>query len=174
MKPGLKDKLAGVRLFLCDVDGVLTDGMVVMGNGVESKRFNILDGLGMRLLQHVGIKVGWVSRRPSSATTMRAEDLKIDYLLQIEGSKVEAVSALLEQTGAAWAEVCYVGDDIVDLGVLGKVGVAVGVANAIDEVKEVADYVTERKGGFGAVREVVDLILKAQGRWATIVREHSQ
>jgi 3-deoxy-D-manno-octulosonate 8-phosphate phosphatase (KDO 8-P phosphatase) len=174
MKPELRRKLAGVRMFLCDVDGVLTDGMVLMGNGVESKRFNIVDGLGMRLLQKAGIKVGWVSRRPSSATSMRAEDLKIDYLIQIDGSKVEAVGALLDQSGTKWGEVCYVGDDIVDLGVLQRVGVAVGVANAIDEVKAVADYVTERAGGYGAVREVIDLILKAQGRWAAMIQEHSQ
>jgi 3-deoxy-D-manno-octulosonate 8-phosphate phosphatase (KDO 8-P phosphatase) len=174
MKPELKRKLAGVRMFLCDVDGVLTDGMVLMGNGVESKRFSIVDGLGLRLLQKAGIKVGWVSRRPSPATTMRAEDLKIDYLIQIDGSKVEAVAALLDRSGTSWGEVCYVGDDIVDLGVLQRVGVAVGVANAIDEVKAVADYVTERAGGYGAVREVIDLILKAQGRWAAMIQEHSQ
>jgi 3-deoxy-D-manno-octulosonate 8-phosphate phosphatase (KDO 8-P phosphatase) len=174
MKPELKRKLAGVRLFLCDVDGVLTDGTVLMGNGVETKRFNIVDGLGLRLLQKSGIKVGWVSRRPSSATTMRAEDLKIDYLIQIDGSKVEAVAALLDRTGTGWEAVCFVGDDIVDLGVLRRVGVAVGVANAIDEVKAVAHYVTEREGGRGAVREVVDLILKAQDRWAAMIQEHSQ
>ena len=174
MKPELKRKLAGVRLFLCDVDGVLTDGTVLMGNGVETKRFNIVDGLGLRLLQQAGIKVGWVSRRPSSATTMRAEDLKIDYLIQIDGSKVEAVAALLDRSGTGWESVCFVGDDIVDLGVLRRVGVAVGVANAIDEVKAVAHYVTEREGGRGAVREVVDLILKAQDRWAAMIQEHSQ
>jgi 3-deoxy-D-manno-octulosonate 8-phosphate phosphatase (KDO 8-P phosphatase) len=174
MKRGLKRKLAGVRLFLCDVDGVLTDGMVWMGNGVETKRFSIVDGLGMRLLQEAGIRVGWVSRRPSSATTMRAEDLKIDHLIQIDGSKVEAVAALLREQGRTWEEVCFVGDDIVDLGVLRKVGLAVGVANAIAEVKAAADYVTRRAGGYGAVREVVDMILKAQNRWSAVVREHSQ
>jgi 3-deoxy-D-manno-octulosonate 8-phosphate phosphatase (KDO 8-P phosphatase) len=174
MKRGLKDRLAKVRLFLCDVDGVLTDGMVLMGNGVESKRFNIVDGLGMRLLQQAGLKVGWVSRRPSPATTMRAHDLKIDHLLQIEGSKVKAIEALLQQTGRGWDEVCYVGDDIVDLGALSRAGVAVGVANAIEEVKSVAHYVTQREGGHGAVREVVDMILKAQDRWTALLREHSQ
>jgi 3-deoxy-D-manno-octulosonate 8-phosphate phosphatase (KDO 8-P phosphatase) len=174
MKRELKRRLERVRLFLCDVDGVLTDGMVLMGNGVESKRFNILDGLGMRLLQRAGVKVGWVSRRPSTATSMRAEDLKIDHLIQIDGSKVEAVEALLDRIGMAWGEVCYVGDDIVDLGVLGRAGVAVGVANAIEEVKAVVDYVTEREGGCGAVREVAELILKAQNRWSAVVEEHSQ
>jgi 3-deoxy-D-manno-octulosonate 8-phosphate phosphatase (KDO 8-P phosphatase) len=174
MKRELKRKLAKVRVFLCDVDGVLTDGMVLMGNGVESKRFNILDGLGMRLLQQAGVKVGWISRRPSSATSMRATDLKIDHLIQIEGSKVEAVEALLDRSGMAWGDVCYVGDDIVDLGVLRKAGVAVGVANAIDEVKAIADYVTKREGGHGAVREVIDLILKAQDRWTALIREYSK
>lgn len=170
----LKRRLAMVRLFLCDVDGVLTDGTVLMGNGVESKRFSIVDGLGLRLLQRAGIRVGWVSRRPSSATSMRAEDLKIDFLIQIDGSKVAAVTELLERERIEWSEVCYMGDDIVDLGVLRRVGVAVGVANAIDEVKAVSHYVTARAGGNGAVREVVDLILKSQERWLDMVEEHSQ
>ncbi len=174
MKRELKRRLAKIRVFLCDVDGVLTDGMVLMGDGVESKRFSIVDGLGLRLLQHIGVKVGWVSRRPSSATSMRAADLKIDYLIQIEGSKVEAVRALLERNGMKWAEVCYLGDDIVDLGVLRKAGVAVGVANAIEEVKAAADYVTKREGGHGAVREVAEMILKAQKQWTAVVREQSK
>src|ERR1051326_8426607 len=85
------DSLKRICLFLCDVDGVLTDGTVLMGNGVETKRFNIRDGLGLKILQHNGIKVGWVSRRPSSATKQRADDLKIDFLLQSDSGKVDAV-----------------------------------------------------------------------------------
>jgi 3-deoxy-D-manno-octulosonate 8-phosphate phosphatase (KDO 8-P phosphatase) len=169
----LKRKLARVRLFLCDVDGVLTDGTVLMGGGVESKRFNIRDGLGLRLLQREGIKVGWVSRRPSDATRQRAEDLKIDFLMQGDSNKVEAVAAILRQTGADWTQFCYVGDDIVDLGVLKRAGVAVAVADAIAEVRAAADYVTKAAGGHGAVREAVDLILKAQNKWRRLVQEYS-
>lgn len=104
----------------------------------------------------------------------RARDLKVDYLLQIDGSKVQAVESLLARARVCWGEVCYVGDDVVDLGVLKRVGVAVAVANGIDEVQAVADYVTRREGGHGAVREVVDLILRAQNRWSAVVRENSE
>ena len=169
----LKRKLARVRLFLCDVDGVLTDGTVLMGGGIESKRFNIRDGLGLRLLQREGIKVGWVSRRPSGATQQRADDLKIDFLVQGDRNKVEAVVAILRQTGVEWTEVCYLGDDIVDLGVLKRAGVAVAVGDAIAEAKGAADYVTKAAGGHGAVREAVDLILKAQNKWRRLVQEYS-
>lgn len=169
----LIDKLARVRLFLCDVDGVLTDGTVLMGNGVETKRFSIRDGLGMRMLQKEGIKVGWISRRSSEATAQRARDLKVDFLHQIEGNKVVAVESILKETGLSWSEICYIGDDVVDLGVLERVGLAISVADAICEAKAIADYVTHAPGGFGAAREVIELILKAQNRWEHVVREYS-
>jgi 3-deoxy-D-manno-octulosonate 8-phosphate phosphatase (KDO 8-P phosphatase) len=167
-------KFARVRLFLCDVDGVLTDASVYIGEGVELKRFNILDGLGLRLLQHNGIQVGWVSNRPSPATKVRAKELKVDFLCQQKGgSKVQAVTALLAKTGLDWKDICYMGDDIVDLGVLQRAGVAVAVANGIAEVKQVADYVTTLGGGQGAVRECVELILKSQKKWTKVVAGHS-
>jgi len=162
-----------VKLFLCDVDGVLTDGTVLMGNGVESKRFNIRDGLGLRILQKEGIRVGWISRRTSTATAQRAQDLKIDFLHQGDGSKVVAVEAILAETRLTWADVCYVGDDIVDLSVMKRAGVAVAVADSIPEVKRMADHVTRTAGGHGAVREVVELILKAQNKWRRLIQEYS-
>ena len=172
MNATLRQRLRKVRLFLCDVDGVLTDGTVWMGGGIELKAFHVWDGLGMRFLQRHGVRVGWVSRRASVATTQRAEDLKIDFLRQIDGSKVEAVEELLRETGCGWGEICYVGDDVVDLGVLRRAGVAVAVANAIPAVKRMAHHVTRRRGGDGAVREVVELILQAQGKWAGVLKEH--
>ena len=173
MDRSLKKKLSQVRLFLCDVDGVLTDGTVLMGNGVETKRFNIQDGLGLRLLQREGIKVGWISRRPLSATAQRAADLKIDFLHQGDDNKVTAAESILKQAGVNWAQTCFVGDDIVDLAVLKRTGVAVAVANGIPEVKAMADYVTRAAGGYGAVREVVELILKAQNKWKRLVAEYA-
>lgn len=168
----LTDQLAGVKLFLCDVDGVLTDASVFVGPDCEFKRFNILDGLGQRMLQHGGIKVGWVSRRVSEATTRRAKELKVDYLHQHDvSSKVIAVESILKETGFHWEDVCYVGDDIVDIGVLKRAGVAVAVANAVAEAKAVADYVTVQPGGHGAIREVVELILKAQNKWDALVEK---
>jgi 3-deoxy-D-manno-octulosonate 8-phosphate phosphatase (KDO 8-P phosphatase) len=160
-----------VRLLLCDVDGVLTDASVFIGGAQELKQFNIQDGLGLVNLRRQGLKVGWISSRPSPATTRRARELKIDFLRQEKGSKVCAVESLLAQTGIRWDEVCYMGDDIVDLGVLKRAGVAVAVANGVAEARAAADYVTRASGGHGAVREVVELILKAQNKWARIVAE---
>lgn len=166
-------RLQQVKLFLCDVDGVLTDASVIIGNDTEFKRFNIQDGLGLRLLARVGIKTGWVSNRPSSATTQRATELKVDYLHQGKGNKVEAIEAILVEAGCKWEETCYIGDDIVDLGALQRAGAAIVPANAIDEAKALAHYVTKREGGHGAVREAVQLILSAQGKWEKLVAEYT-
>jgi 3-deoxy-D-manno-octulosonate 8-phosphate phosphatase (KDO 8-P phosphatase) len=160
-------------LLLCDVDGVLTDASVFISGEEEIKQFNIRDGLGLVTLRRLGVKVGWISSRPSAATERRARELKIDFLRQEKGSKVCAVESLLAQTGFGWDEVCYVGDDIVDLGVLKRAGVAVAVANGVAETQAAADYVTRAGGGHGAVREVVELILKAQDRWSRLVAEHA-
>jgi 3-deoxy-D-manno-octulosonate 8-phosphate phosphatase (KDO 8-P phosphatase) len=174
LDPPLTAKLRRVRVFLCDVDGILTNATVVMGGGVEYKVFNVQDGLGLRLLQRCGVRVGWVSARPSAATQQRADDLKLDFLHQSSSSKVGAVEDILGQAGATWAQLCYMGDDIVDLGVLKRAGAAVTVANAIPEAKAMADYVTVAEGGRGAVREVVTLILRAQGHWDRLVAEYAQ
>ena len=166
-------RLRRVKLFLCDVDGVLTDGRIFMGDGKEFKAFSIQDGLGMLILQSQGIKVGWVSNRPSPVSQQRAEELKIDYFFQKKGSKVEAIQAILNEAGVDWDETCYMGDDVVDLGALKRAGVAVAVANGIEEAKAMAHYVTQAHGGHGAVREVVRLILVAQDKWKNVVERHA-
>jgi 3-deoxy-D-manno-octulosonate 8-phosphate phosphatase (KDO 8-P phosphatase) len=171
--PALRRKLTAVKLFLCDVDGVMTDGTVYMGSGMETKRFHIRDGLGLKFLQRHGIKVGWVSRRPSEATQQRADDLKIDFLVQHNGGKIEGVEAILRQTQLKWADVCYVGDDVVDIGVLDRVGLAVAVGDGVAEAKAAADYVTKARGGHGAIREIVEMILKAQNKWKLVVSEYA-
>ncbi|HXG49062.1 MAG TPA: HAD hydrolase family protein [Methylomirabilota bacterium] len=172
LPPALRAALRRVRLFLCDVDGVLTNGTVLVGNRTEFKEFNIHDGLGLRLLSRHGIKVGWISNRPSPATYQRAEELKVDFLVQDGGSKVRAIEAILTKTGCGWREVCYLGDDVVDLGPLRRAGVAVAVANAIPEAKAAAHFVTTAEGGRGAVREVAGLLLRAQGKWEAVLQEH--
>jgi 3-deoxy-D-manno-octulosonate 8-phosphate phosphatase (KDO 8-P phosphatase) len=169
----LRVRLAKVRLFLCDVDGILTDSSVFIGLDREIKRFHIRDGLGLLFLREHGIKVGWVSNRPSLATTLRAKELRIDFLEQAKGNKVAAVEKILARTGFAWEQVCYMGDDVVDLGVLRRAGVAATVADAITEAKAVSHYVTRADGGRGGVREVVELILKAQNRWKKLVAKKS-
>jgi 3-deoxy-D-manno-octulosonate 8-phosphate phosphatase (KDO 8-P phosphatase) len=169
----LLKKLAAVRLLLCDVDGVLTNGSIFINQDSETKQFSIQDGLGLRLLQRSGVKIGWASNRPSPVTARRAAELKIDFLHQKDGNKVEAAEAILKEAGVTWAETCFVGDDLVDLGALRRAGVAVAVANGIAEARALADYVTRARGGHGAVREVVTLILKAQKKWSKLVREYS-
>ena len=167
-------RFAKVRLFLCDVDGVLTDATVFIGGQTEVKAFNILDGLGMKLLEGEGIKVGWISNRPSQVTTQRGAELKISFVVQNKHgeTKLKAAEQILAKTGLSFDEVCYIGDDIVDLALMKRVGVAVGVPNGIDETHEIAHYVTEARGGCGAVREVAVMILKAQKKWDRIVQEH--
>ena len=168
--PELIARARKVRLFLCDVDGVLTDATVTMGGGVESKSFHIRDGLGMRLLQsEAGILVGWISARPSQASLMRAQDLKVDFLHQSSAPKVEAAEKILAERGLNWDQVCYMGDDVVDLGLLKRVGLPAAPADAIEEARALSAFVTVQKGGHGAVRELTDLLLKAQGRWDAII-----
>ena len=166
----LRPRLRRIRLFLTDVDGVLTDAGVFMGTGgVEFKRFDIRDGLGLKLLQQEGIRVGIVSARPSAATTARAADLGIDIVHQSPAPKVQAVEEILAQTGFSWDEVAFMGDDILDLGVLRRVGVAAAPADAHESVRSTVKYVTTALGGHGAVREVVEIILQAQGRWPALL-----
>ena len=170
----LIERLRKVKIFLCDVDGILTDATVYMGGEAETKRFHIQDGLGLRLLQREGIRVGWISNRPSLATTQRAKDLKIDFLHQMDGNKVTAIEKILGDANLTWDDASYMGDDIVDLGALKRAGLAVTVPHSIAECQDLAHYVTEAPGGDGAVREVVEMILKAQGKWEALVRHFSQ
>jgi len=170
----LNSRLKRVRLLLTDVDGVMTDGNVFITHDGEFKQFWIQDGLGLVLLRKCGIKVGWISARPSNITTRRAEELRIDFLSQDKGCKVVAAEKILTEARLNWEDVCFVGDDVVDLCLLKRAGVAVAVANAIDEAKDMAHYVTNARGGCGAVREVVTMILKAQGKWTQIVRDYSE
>ena len=172
----LKARLKRIKLFLCDVDGVLTDGSIFIGGEREFKRFNIRDGLGLVLARRAGLKVGWVSARPSLATKLRADELKIDFLVQ-QGdatSKTAAIENLLAQEKLTWEETCFVGDDIIDLGPLKRAGFAVAVGDGVAEAKATAHFVTKNFGGRGAVREVVELVLRAQGKWDQFLKKYSE
>jgi 3-deoxy-D-manno-octulosonate 8-phosphate phosphatase (KDO 8-P phosphatase) len=172
----LKARLSRIKILLCDVDGVLTDGSVFIGRAGENKRFNIRDGLGMVFLRRAGFKVGWVSARPSPVTEARAAELGIDFLIQ-QGDrtgKTGAVEKLLHRTKLDWAAVCFIGDDVVDLGPFKRAGFAVAVGDARPEVKAAAHYITRAPGGRGAVREVAEMLLKAQGKWDAIVAHYSK
>jgi 3-deoxy-D-manno-octulosonate 8-phosphate phosphatase (KDO 8-P phosphatase) len=172
----LDARLKAVRLFLCDVDGVLTDGSVFIGGAQEIKRFNIRDGLGLVFLRRAGFKVGWVSARPSVVTEMRAAELQIDFLVQQTDriSKIDAVEKLLRRAKLDWDAVCFIGDDVVDLGPLKRAGFTVAVGDARPEVKAAAHFVTCAPGGRGAVREVAEMLLKAQGKWDAIVAYYTK
>ncbi|HEV2436175.1 MAG TPA: HAD hydrolase family protein [Verrucomicrobiae bacterium] len=165
-----------MKLFLCDVDGVLTDGSVYLGGTREIKRFNIRDGLGLIFLRRAGFPVGWVSARPSPVTKARAAELGIDFLIQ-QGdrrSKTGAVEKLLRRTRLDWDAVCFVGDDVVDLGPLTRAGLAVAVADARPEAKAAAHFVTRAAGGHGAVRETAEMILQAQEKWDAIIAHYQK
>ena len=172
----LATRLRRIKLFLCDVDGVLTDGSVFIGGAQEIKRFNIRDGLGIVFLRRACFKVGWVSARPSTVTELRAAELQIDFLVQQTDriSKISAVENLLRRAKLGWDAVCFVGDDVVDLGPLKRAGFAVAVGDARPEVKAAAHFVTSAPGGRGAVREVAEMLLKAQGKWDAIVAHYSK
>ena len=159
-----------IRLLVLDVDGVLTDNAVYLGEvdgrRVEFKRFDIQDGLGLVLLRGSGIEVAWLSARPSPATTLRAAELRIETCIQdATGRKLPAMQELLAARGLDWADAAFVGDDLADLPVLRRVGLPIAVQNAIAEIKAAAALVTTARGGAGAVREVVQLLLDARGEY---------
>lgn len=168
----LNPKLARIKLFLTDVDGVMTDGAVYITESGESKRFYIPDGLGLHMLQRSGIRVGWISKRPSIVTQRRAQELKIDFLAQDQAGKMPAALKILDQTGLQFEDVCYVGDDVVDIALLKASGVAVAVSNAVPEVKKIAHYITRAPGGNGAIRELTDMIIKSQNKWDALMERY--
>ncbi|HUF36705.1 MAG TPA: HAD hydrolase family protein [Gemmatimonadales bacterium] len=166
-----------IRLLVLDVDGVLTDNGIwlgpVAGERVELKRFDIQDGLGLVLLRTAEIPVVWLSGRHSEATALRARELRIEEVLQVAGPrKLEALGALLARRGIAWEEVAYAGDDLADLQVLRRVGLPIAVPNAVAEVRAVASFVTRAPGGHGAVREIVEALLKARGVWPDMLERY--
>lgn len=169
----MMERAARVKVLILDVDGVMTDGRIIVDDkGVESKNFDVQDGFGLFLLRQTGIKAVIISARASAAVRFRGEDLKIEKIFTGVYPKVSAYEEVLRDFHVTDAEVCFVGDDCVDLVIMKRVGFAVAVANAVAEVKRAAHYVTERPGGRGAVREVVELILNAQGKWGPELYEH--
>ncbi len=168
---------ARIKLVGFDVDGVLTDAGVYTGMAgnepVELKRFDIQDGVGMRLLREAGMRTALVSGRMSRATTLRAEELEIDEVFQDDGAqKLSAFEEILARHGLSWEEAAFVGDDLPDLPLLARVGLPVAVRNAVPEVRDVAQYVTKMPGGRGAVREFIEALLRARGEWEAAVERY--
>jgi 3-deoxy-D-manno-octulosonate 8-phosphate phosphatase (KDO 8-P phosphatase) len=168
-------RAAHIRLLLMDCDGVLTDGRLwLLPNGDEQKAFHVHDRLGLELWHRAGLRSGIISGRTSSVVEQRARDLKIEFVRQGAESKIESFEALLKEAGVEDSEVAYVGDDLNDIPLLLRVELAVAVANASEETRSAAHLVTRAPGGFGAVREVIEIILKAQGRWADVTEKYLQ
>ena len=165
----MKERLKKIELLLLDVDGVLTDGRIIYANdGQETKAFDVKDGHGLKLLQRAGIKVGIITGRQSQVVLKRAEELGIEIVYQGSRDKLIEYEEILQLHGLSDEQIAYVGDDIVDLPVLSRVGFAATVIDSVEDIKPYVHYVTERPGGRGAVREICDLILKQSDRWSAV------
>ena len=162
----MKDKINKIKVLALDVDGVLTDGKIIVDNkGNELKNFDVQDGFGIVFFKKAGFKTAIISARSTKAVSIRAKDLGIDKIYQNAYPKLKAYKKMLRDFKVNDEEVCFIGDDLPDLPVLEKVGFAATVPNAVQEVKQAADYITHKTGGAGAVRELIELILKTQGKW---------
>ncbi len=170
----LRQRAGRIRLLLIDCDGVLTDGGLYYATDGERvieavKVFHIHDGLGLRLARQAGLKVGIISGRGSLSLAARARELEIDYLSQGIETKLEAYEEIRAAAGLQAEEIAYLGDDLPDLPLMRQVGLAIAVEDAVSEVRQSAHFITQRRGGRGAVREAVELILKAQDKWDAVI-----
>ena len=173
----LEQRAARVRLLLMDVDGVLTDGRLIYVPGpqgviVETKAFDSQDGIALQWLSWLGIQTGVISGRESPATAERARQVKMTYVYQGHIEKIPIIEEILAKSGIPAAAAAYMGDDLTDLVVMRRVGLALAPANARVEVRRAAHYTTAAGGGSGAVREAIEMILRAQGRWTEILRKY--
>ncbi len=169
----LKDKFKKIRLLLLDVDGVLTDGRIVYdSHGRDLKFFDVGDGMGVYLLHKAGIRTILVTAKGSKTIKPRARDMKVEEVLEDIPNKAKILQKIIKKYKVAKDEVCFAGDDLVDLGLMKRVGLAIAVANACPEIKKASRYITKKNGGRGAVREIAELILKSQGKWKAAIRPY--
>jgi 3-deoxy-D-manno-octulosonate 8-phosphate phosphatase (KDO 8-P phosphatase) len=172
--PDLQQKIEHIQILLLDVDGVLTDGRIIYHDtGDETKVFHVRDGLGIRLLAMAGIRVGIATGRASSALQHRCRNLGITLIFDGLKDKVPVLEQIFRETGISAENIAFVGDDLPDLGIMKRVGMAIAVADAHDMIIQQADWVASCKGGQGAVREVCELILKKKGLWNRAVQHFS-
>jgi len=173
IEEGLLKKIRKVKLLILDVDGVLTDGRIIIDDaGLESKQFDVRDGHGLKMLLRCGIGVVLLTGRRSRAVQYRAADLGIAEVHQAVLNKEEAFSEILKGRDMIPEETACIGDDVVDVPLLRKTGFSVAVADAVPEVRRIVDYVTQQAGGRGAVREVCEMIIKAQDRWTEVAARY--
>lgn len=167
----MEKKVQPVKMLIFDVDGVLTDGRIILGKKEELKFFNIYDGMGIHLAKRSGLKVGIITGRTSKAVERRAKELGIDYVVQGSKKKLNSLKEIMETEQMGFENICYMGDDIIDLPIFMKVGFSATVANAPDYIKSEASYVSKKSGGDGAVREVIDFILTEKGVLHALIDE---
>jgi 3-deoxy-D-manno-octulosonate 8-phosphate phosphatase (KDO 8-P phosphatase) len=173
MSKNTSPDLSQIEMLVVDIDGVLTDGSVIINeDGSESKHFNSLDGHGMRLWKRSGGKIVFLSGRDSGPVVHRARQLDVDYVLQNCFDKLSELKKVLNDAGISGEKTAYIGDDLTDIAAMRHVGFSAAVANAVEEVKEHAHYVTIRAGGSGAAREVIEYILKASGKWPKLMERY--
>jgi 3-deoxy-D-manno-octulosonate 8-phosphate phosphatase (KDO 8-P phosphatase) len=171
----LLERARKTRLLMMDVDGVLTDGRIIQdGHGHELKVFDVKDGHGIVMAHRAKLRTALISGRESETITRRAEELGIELVFQKIWNKLEVYEKILVDTELTHDEVAYIGDDLIDIPLLRRVGLAVAVADAVDEVKAAAHLITQRPGGQGAVREVIELILRAQGHWDSLIARYTK
>ena len=174
-RPSVNERAACIKLLLMDCDGVLTDGRIwILQDGEDQKAFNTRDGLGLDIWHRAGLKSGIISGRHSSAVERRARALGMSFIHLGVSHKVNAFEESLSDAGVAADQVAYIGDDLNDVPLMSRSGLAVAVGDGSDDVVARAHYVTQAKGGAGAVREVIELILKAQDRWSGLIAEYLQ
>lgn len=165
--------LTNIKMLVLDVDGVLTDGTIIINSdGSESKFFNSLDGHGIKMWKRAGYDVAILSGRLSEPTIHRAKQLNIEHVFQNCHDKLPVLAEFLKKIDLSPEAVAYIGDDVVDLQVMKYVGFSIAVANSVDEVKRYADFVTTRTGGNGAVREAIEYILKKSGKWQELMKRY--
>jgi 3-deoxy-D-manno-octulosonate 8-phosphate phosphatase (KDO 8-P phosphatase) len=172
--PALKKRAAKIKVVLMDVDGTITDGSVTLlsqpdGSAIEIKTFDAHDGQGMTLGHTAGLRMGVITGRESAALRRRMKEMSVEFVYEKQPQKIAAYEEILQKTGVQEDEVAYLGDDLPDLTVMKRVGLAVAVADAVDEVKSAAHYTTVRNGGKGAARELIELILKSKGIWEELI-----
>jgi 3-deoxy-D-manno-octulosonate 8-phosphate phosphatase (KDO 8-P phosphatase) len=174
ISPALKKRAANIQLLLMDVDGTMTDGSVTLlsqtdGTALEIKTFDAHDGQGLTLAQSAGLRTGCITGRESAALLRRAHEMKMEFIYMKQPVKMPAYEEILRKAGVSDSAVAYVGDDLPDIPLLRRVGLAVAVGDAVPEVKKAAHYTTKAVAGHGAVREAVEVILKAKGIWEAMI-----
>jgi 3-deoxy-D-manno-octulosonate 8-phosphate phosphatase (KDO 8-P phosphatase) len=174
ISPALKKRAAQIKILLMDVDGTMTDGGVLLlsqpdGSALEIKVFDAHDGQGLTLAHTAGIRTGCITGRESPALVRRANEMKMEFVYMKQPTKIPAYEEILRKTGVPDSAVAYVGDDLPDLTVMRRVGLAVAVGNAVPEVKKAAHFVTKSAAGRGAIRDAIELILKSKGIWEEMI-----